>query len=45
MAAISVEELAIALTASLIVLAIPEEIKKAASKAIAMPKSVLTKKA
>ena len=45
MAAISVEELAIALTASLIVLAIPEEIKKAASKAIAMPKSVPTKTA
>jgi hypothetical protein len=44
-AAISVEELAIALTASLIVLAIPEEIKKAASKAIAMPKSTPTKTA
>jgi hypothetical protein len=43
-AAISVEELAIALTASLIVLAIPEEIKKAASKAIAMPKSAQPKR-
>jgi vacuolar-type H+-ATPase subunit E/Vma4 len=39
------EEVAIALTASLIVLAIREEIKKAASKAIAMPKSTLTKTA
>ena len=44
-AAISVEEVAIALTGSLIVLAIPEEIKKAASKAIAMPKNAPTKTA